>query len=143
MTIKIELSKQPDATELQVLEDGLNQFTASHIGDDDRKDITFLLRNEQSEIVGGIKGSHGSYGWLWVDTLWVNDALRKQGFGGQLLLALEQQAIKNGCQNAYLNTFSFSGVEFYKKHGYSVYAELKDFPKGHSVFSLQKKLVEN
>jgi hypothetical protein len=40
------------------------------------------------------------------------------------------------------DTFSFQALDFYKKHGYVVFAKLNDIPPGHSRYYL-KKLLEH
>jgi GNAT superfamily N-acetyltransferase len=141
MSYTISIDPAPSDSDLDVLGKGLDQFTENIAGVEDRKNITFFLKDDNDEIVGGITGAYGNYDWLWVGTLWVSDAVRGKGYGEQLLYAIEQEAVKNGCGNAYLNSFSFSAVEFYKKNGYTVYAELEDFPPGHNLNSLRKKLI--
>lgn len=141
MNYKIENVASPTEKDLKTLSDGLDRFTESHIGVDEKKQLTFFIRDNNNEVIGGIAGSYGSYGWLWIDTLWLSEQVRGQGLGAKLLRSIEQEALNNGCDNAYLNSFSFSAVEFYKKCGYVVYGELEDFPVGHSVCSLRKKLV--
>ena len=96
-----------------------------------------------------------AYAFAEKNGVWVNyniEAVRagmtpyfsKYGFSRRFhkeFLAAEEEAKKNGCTNAYLNSFSFQGVEFYKKIGYRVFGEMENFPLGHSVCSLTKKLV--
>ena len=53
---------------------------------------------------------------------------------------IEAEAARHGSINVYLNTFTFEAPEFYKKLGYTVFAELKDFPPGHSRLFLRKTL---
>ncbi|GAB2528219.1 GNAT family N-acetyltransferase [Microbulbifer agarilyticus] len=133
----------PSLNDLTTLSDGIAKFTEKHIGPENRQELTFFARNQANSVVGGIKGSYGNYGWLWIDTLWVSDSVRGEGLGTQLLAAIEREAQRDGCRYAYLNTFSFSAAEFYKKLGYHVYAELDDFPEEHSVFCLKKKLISS
>lgn len=141
MTYQVEFSSSPTNDELQVLLDGLDEFNAPFIGKDKQKNLTYLVKNDCGQIKAGINGNYGKYGWLWIGTLWVSDELRKQGWGQRLLSMIEDEALNNGCRFAYLNCFSFGAVEFYKKQGYEIYAELSDFPDEHSVFSLKKKLA--
>jgi GNAT superfamily N-acetyltransferase len=140
MDFQISQQEEPSADELQVLEDGIARYTETHIGVEDRREVVFFLRDSDGLIVGGVKGSYGKYGWLWVDSLWVSNQIRGRGFGAQLLTHIERKAIEDGCTNAYLNSFSFQAVEFYKKQGYQVFGELKDFPPGYSVCCLKKDL---
>lgn len=71
----------------------------------------------------------------------MSEQLRGTGYGTQLIFSIEAEALRNGCKNVYLNSFSFQGVGFYKKLGYRVFGELEDFPEGHSVCCLRKSLI--
>lgn len=138
---QITFSAAPADEDLQALQKGIESFTESHIGEDNRRDLAFFIKDDQGTVVGGVKGSYGNYGWLWIDTLWVSEELRGKGYGTKLMTRIENEAVKNGCTNAYLNSFSFQAVEFYKKIGYIVFGVMKDFPPGHSVSSLSKNLA--
>lgn len=141
MNYEITFNADPSDDDLRVIEDGYQALTEAQIGKEDRREIAFFIRNDQGSVVGGVKGGYGNYGWLWIGMLWVSEELRGKGFGVKLMASIEEEAKKNGCTNAYLNSFSFQAVEFYKKIGYRVFGEMKDFPLGHSVCSLTKKLI--
>jgi len=105
----------------------------------DYQSLTLVLRDEQEEIVGGLVGET-FYGWLFVKTLVLEQALRRQSFGSQLLARAEAIGRERGCAHAYLDTFSFQALPFYEKRGYSRFGTLEDFPPGQSRYFLQKKL---
>ena len=75
-----------------------------------------------------------------IDGLWIDDALRGQGLGRQLLLRSEAIAVARGCRGAWLGTFDFQARGFYERHGYRVFAALPDFPAGHTHYHLRKDL---
>ncbi|MGY8769167.1 MAG: GNAT family N-acetyltransferase [Pirellulales bacterium] len=143
MNYEITFNEDSSADDLQALQDSYQAFTEAQIGKDDRREIAFFIKDGQGSVLGGVKGSYGNLGWLWVDVLWVSEELRGKGYGAKLMTQIEEEAKKNGCTNVYLNSFSFQAAEFYKKIGYRVYGELKDFPVGHSVCSLTKTLIES
>jgi GNAT superfamily N-acetyltransferase len=92
-------------------------------------------------LCGGLLGAT-LWDWLQLDVLWVHDSLRRRGFGSQLLRLAESHALSVGCRSARLNTFDFEARAFYEHHGYRVYAELPNFPAGHTQFHLSKSLAE-
>ena len=141
MKYEIAFQEDPPEHELQVLANGIDRYTESHLGPDDRRELVFFLRGADGGVVGGVQGSHGNYGWLWIGTLWVADEIRGQGHGTQLMNHIEEKAVQNGCTNSYLNCFSFAAIGFYQKRGYEVFGELEDFPVGHSVYCLRKRLI--
>jgi GNAT superfamily N-acetyltransferase len=68
------------------------------------------------------------------------DALRHQRIGSELMARAEAEARARGCIGVYIDTFSFQARPFYEKHGYTVFAEITDYPPGHSRFFLSKRL---
>ena len=141
MNCEITFSEDPSEEDLRAIQDGYGAFTESQIGEEGRREIAFFLRDDRGSVVGGVSGIYSNYGWLWIGLLWVSQELRGQDYGKKLMRCIEDEAKSNGCTNAYLNSFSFQAVEFYKKIGYRVFGELKDFPPGHSVCSMTKELV--
>jgi len=141
MPYTITTHEHPDPAEIRILGDGLVKFGNAIFGSTEQGEIAFFVRDEDGKVVGGIHGYHGSFGWLYIDTLWVSDEIRGKGFGRQLIELIEDEALKHDCPNIYLNTFSFQAPEFYKKLGYTVFGELENFPEGHTRLFLKKSLA--
>ena len=76
-----------------------------------------------------------------IEGLWVVEELRGRGLGRRLLLAAEAAAVKRGCRGAWLGTFDFQSRGFYERLGYTVFAELADFPDGHTHYHLRKSFA--
>ena len=140
MNHEITFSEDPPDGDLQTLQDGYRAFTEEQIGKEDRREIAFFVRDRDGSVVGGVKGGFGNYGWLWIDLLWVSEEFRGQGYGAKLMAHIEEEARKGGCTNAYLNSFSFQAVDFYRKMGYRIFGEMENFPPGHRVCCLTKAL---
>jgi len=102
--------------------------------------LATVLRDADGTLRGGLLGST-LWDWLQVDVLWVDDSLQRRGHGSQLLLLAESHARSIGCHSARLDTFDFEARAFYEHHGYRVYAELDNFPAGHTQFHLRKSLA--
>ena len=66
--------------------------------------------------------------------------MRRRGVGTALLRRAEAEAAGRGCLGAMLDTFSFQARPFYETQGYRVAGELSDFPPGHSLYVMQKRL---
>ncbi|PIG95492.1 GNAT family N-acetyltransferase [Gloeocapsopsis sp. IPPAS B-1203] len=137
--LKMEIAEQPKHDETEFIVQQLIQFNSRCAGDGNFRQLTVFLRDEDDNLVGGLVGST-YWQWLYVDVFWINETYRGGGCGTSLLAAAEQEAVKRGCQYAYLDTFSFQAPEFYQKLGYTVFGELPDFPEGHSRFFLKKVL---
>ncbi|HXW52883.1 MAG TPA: GNAT family N-acetyltransferase [Myxococcota bacterium] len=102
------------------------------------KPFAFVVRIDgaiKAGLVGNIK-----YRSAFVDTLWVDKSLRKQGVGRKLLAQAEEHAAKNSCNVIFLNTLSPANVSFYKKSGYVFEFERKDYLGGYPMRYFRKPL---
>jgi GNAT superfamily N-acetyltransferase len=101
--------------------------------------LTLTVRDGQ-RLLGGLLAAT-VWTWLSIDVLWVSPELRGRGYGRRLVEEAESLACGRGCQHARVDTFDFQSRAFYEMLGYSVYAELPDFPEGHRQFHLVKHLA--
>jgi GNAT superfamily N-acetyltransferase len=139
--MKISFEIPPAKEDLAVLRVGLKAHGEAVVGDSWIKDLAYFLRDEAGAVRGGVFGNCGSFGWLYVDTLWVDEALRGRGHGAELMAAIEDEARRRLCRHAYLSTFAFQAPGFYEKLGYYEFGRLDDFPPGHSRLFLRKDLT--
>ena len=79
----------------------------------------------------------GAYGF--VDALFVEEPLRRQGLGTYLLQEAEKLAKENDAPMV-LTTAGDWNVGFFQKNGYLLRGELKDVPKGHDCYELYKMI---
>ncbi|KAB7672673.1 GNAT family N-acetyltransferase [Bacillus sp. B1-b2] len=103
------------------------------------ENVSFVVRDEQAKIVAGITG-HTFWHHMHIDYLWIDESVRKSGYGTKLLTEMEQLAKEKECTFIYLDTFSFQAPEFYLKHGYEVFGKLDNFAEGVEQFFFQKRL---
>ena len=75
--------------------------------------ISFIVKNENEEIVGGITGIT-FWHHVHVDFLWVSEEYRHEGYGTKLIKRIEEFAIEKECSLINLDTFSFQAPAFYK-----------------------------
>jgi ribosomal protein S18 acetylase RimI-like enzyme len=99
----------------------------------------FFLRNDKGEIVGGVLGNLWG-DWMYVKFVWIDRSLRGRGHASRLMMAAERYAFECSCRNAFLSTFSFQARPLYERLGYQVFGEQTDYPKGHSLYHLSKRL---
>lgn len=105
------------------------------------KNISFILRDEEGNILGGITGTIFWY-HLHIDFLWVDENLRGEGYGEKLLQSIEEIAVENNCKLIQLDTFSFQAPKFYQKYGYEVVGIIEDHPiQEHQQYYLLKRLT--
>ena len=115
--IRITLDEAPSREDRKALERAIDDFNARTVPGRDHR-FALLLRDAEGALAGGLDGVI-SWVWLFVDNLWVHDAVRGQGYGRDLLARAERHAHGQGCHSAWLDTFQALG--FYQKCGYSVF----------------------
>ncbi|MFQ2369830.1 GNAT family N-acetyltransferase [Aeromonas enteropelogenes] len=128
----------PQAHEFEALRRGLNGFNEAVTGPLHRERIASFIKNEGGVVLGGILGEI-KWGWLHIEGLWVDDAIRQTGWGARLLSAMEQYARSQGITNFHLETTSFQALPFYQKQGYEIFGQLPDMPPGHVSYFLKKQ----
>jgi GNAT superfamily N-acetyltransferase len=138
--IAYEAELKPESR--QAVVDGLVAFNRGQTPDfaGPFANIGLVLKHpETGEADGGLTG-RVSFGWLFVELLFVPERLRGQGIGRQLMERAEAVAREHGCVGIWLDTFTFQAPGFYQKLGYAVFGEIPDYPAGSSRFFLSKRL---
>ncbi|MEA2203729.1 MAG: hypothetical protein QOE77_505 [Blastocatellia bacterium] len=135
--MKISVEENPAAADLDVIERALVEHNEAKSEPRNHTPLTLFLRSTEGQIVGGLRGLL-SWGWLFVSQLWVAEDLRDQDYGRKLIEAAETEAKARDCHAAYVDTFSFLALDFYRKCGYAVFGTLEDFPQGHTRYFLKK-----
>ncbi len=136
---QIRYMDNPSDAAWGVIGGGIHHYNIAQAGDGHGKMLCFVLEDAQQAIVGGIIGET-HWDWLYINLMFLNEALRGLGYGSRLLALAEEEARKRGAKSVYLDTFSFQAPDFYQKHGYTVFGQLDGFPAGHTRFYLTKRL---
>jgi ribosomal protein S18 acetylase RimI-like enzyme len=95
------------------------------------------LTDTDGELAGGLSGVM-SWGWLFIDAVWVRADQRGGGAGRRLMAAAERHAAELGCRAVWLDSFQARG--FYEALGYTVFGTLEDYPAGQTRYFLRKDL---
>lgn len=117
----------------------LVDYNKQKIAYTDVEKVSVILKDDDEQIVGGILG-HVDWNCLHIEILWVDDSLRGQGQGANLLKIAEKVALDKGCNLMKLDTFSFQAPDFYKKLGFEVFGVLKNYPEGFDHYFLYKRI---
>lgn len=136
--LRIEFEQQPSPTAAFVREH-LGYYNVGVTGVSSYYDVYLYLRNERGETLGGLIAACWG-GWMHIANLWVDEAVRGQGWATRLMDMAETYALERGCHSVELDTHSFQARPFYEKRGYDVFATLDDYPEGHKKFYLKKRL---
>ena len=135
----IVLEDQPSNTDMHAIIQGLLAYNQLHTDGATPEYLVATVKDDAGQLVGGVVGA-AYIGWLQVSALWLQEGLRGQGYGSQLLALVEAAAWQRGCTRAFLETLSFQALPFYEKQGYTVFSRLADFPPGGARYALTKHL---
>lgn len=102
--------------------------------------LCYGVRENDGAVKAGANATLYCWGILYIDALWVSEALRHRGLGTQLLERIENEAKKLGCTLSHLDTFDFQARAFYERNGYELFGTLDDCPPGRKRYYLKKPL---
>ena len=123
----------------EVLYHGISEGAFQAKGLSPIRSFSIFIKDENEIIVGGASGTL-FYGSLYVDSLWVDKALRRQGWGTKLMHEAENVGRKHGASFVTLNTMDWEALLFYQKLGYSIEFTREGYEKGSMMFMLRKNL---
>ena len=124
---KVSVERAVGKTKKAVL-GGLMRYNNEKMGKQKYKRLAVSLR-EGSEIVGGIVGEV----WttvLFIQLFWLEQRLRRKGFGAKLIKSIEDEARRFGASRSYVDTMSFQAPGFYRTCGYKEFGSIEGYPGG-------------
>ena len=143
MPMEIDLTTHADPQDVATLRDGIVAFNHAQVTglEPIEAEVRFFVfaRNDDGAVAGGIRAAC-YWNTLHVELLWLSQALRGQGTGRVLMARAEDFARQNGCQVALVETTSWQARPFYEKCGYACIATIPDRPRGHTSYTLTKRL---
>jgi GNAT superfamily N-acetyltransferase len=131
-------SEVPDAGTFEAIYAALDASSRPMVGPAAPRLLVIPIRDDGGLVVGGFWGCT-SFQWLYVQMLFVPEALRGLGVGSALMASAEAAARGRGCRGAYVDVFSFQAGPFYEKLGYTLFGVLDDFPPGYDRLYLRKQ----
>jgi GNAT superfamily N-acetyltransferase len=139
--MELRISHESNQADKAYVRNKLIAFNHKHFPDElkDRyQEVNLFLKNVDGGTFGGLVGEI-CWNWLEVHYLFVEEELRKYGYGKTLLAEAERLAIAKGCDFIKLDTLSFQALDFYQKQGYEVYGTIQN-AGGHTHYYLKKDL---
>jgi GNAT superfamily N-acetyltransferase len=129
---------QDDALE-QRLDDELTAFNARATGAGTPQDLTVRADDGAGELIGGLTA------WVWgrccvVEMLWVREDQRHAGWGSRLMRAAEAEAVRRGCTDMIVSTYTFQAPDFYRTLGFSETGRTGGIPGGHQDVQFHKTI---
>lgn len=100
--------------------------------------FTAVLRDERDHVRGG---AHGMVrmGAVEIRSVWLDEALRRQGHGTRIVRAVENEARRRGARAVLLDTYEFQARGFYERLGYTCFGSFR-YPGGVTRFYLTRAL---
>ncbi|MEX9948907.1 GNAT family N-acetyltransferase [Providencia alcalifaciens] len=126
--MKITVTHEITPEDKEELFTGLRSYNRSFLQNSYFGQIGVYSKDDNGIMQGGLLASIKGR-WLCIDYLWVDESMRKNGLGSQLMHVAEEESKKLGCHNALVDTFSFQALPFYEKLGYVKQISLPNFPE--------------
>ena len=134
---KAEPGTEEDA---EVIGRGLSEHNAAFT-EEGHEDIPIArkLTDGSGRMIAGVIGDVDGWDCFDIDALWVEEGYRGRGLGSYLLREAEREAREHGAYLVYAAAGDWN-LGFFTKNGYTIRGGLKDYPAGHRVFELEKRL---
>lgn len=140
MKYKIEVDYE-GKEEASAIREGLMAFNTPFFGNKKGLPFAIILKDEKSVVKGGVLGwIRPGLKLLYIDTLWVAETARLQGFGTKLMAAAESEGRKHGCTHMQIETLPFQAEPFYKKLGFERIGTVAKLYGDHDAIFMRKKL---
>ena len=133
---KLSIGNENDA---EVIENGIETYSEAYEQECENVSFCKKLADKDGRFIAGVIADVGKGAYGFVDALFVEEPLRRQGLGTYLLKEVEKLAKENGA-SMILTSAGDWNVDFFKKNGFLLRGELKDVPKGHDCYELYKMI---
>jgi ribosomal protein S18 acetylase RimI-like enzyme len=101
--------------------------------------FSIFIKDQKQVVLGGISGVT-FYGSLYMDSLWIDQTIRHQGWGTKLVKEAEKIGIERGARFATVNTMDWEGLIFYQKLGYDIEFMREGYDNDSKMYMLRKAL---
>ncbi|MDG9710026.1 GNAT family N-acetyltransferase [Streptomyces sp. DH10] len=134
----LQVGGQDDELEKR-LDEELTAFNTAAADGATTEPLSVSVADEAGGLIGGLTA------WTWgslacVDMLWVRADQRHAGWGGRLMRAAEEEAVRRGCTDMIVSTYSFQAPGFYPRLGFRERARIEGVPGGHEDVYFHKRL---
>jgi len=139
----IVVDSNPAEKELETLSAGIQNYNKTFLPNEVvfEKDSRFAVfaYDKNNQVAGGIRAV-AFWNYCIIELLWLSEEFRNKGLGKALLLKAEEYVRDLGFEYIRVETTDFQAKSFYEKQGYEVFGKLTNYPKGHDMYCLVKKL---
>lgn len=133
---KLSIGNENDS---DVIENGIRTYSEAYEPEYESVDFYKKLVDKDGRFIAGVMADVDKGGNGFVNALFVEEPLRRQGLGTYFMQEVEKLAKENGASMILTNAGDWN-VDFFRKNGYLLRGELKDVPKGHDCYELYKNI---
>ncbi|MCW2258147.1 GNAT superfamily N-acetyltransferase [Providencia alcalifaciens] len=134
----IRVTTTPSKEEIDHIFQSLRSYNSQFIDHSFLTPIAVFYEQDGKTLGGITRSTLGN--WLRINYLWLDESLRSEGVGTQLIQAMENKAKELGAKYAEVDTFSFQAKPFYEKQGYQLLSTLIEYPIHHEKYYFMKEL---
>lgn len=139
---RLAVAENPGPAARDAIAGGLAAFNRPLYGAADSRPLSVTIADPATgAVVGGLLG-RTFWRWLYVEMLFVPEAMRGRGLARSVLALAEAEAVRRGCVGSLIDTFSPTNAAIYGRLGYVVCGTVPDFPPGHVRTFLRKTLAD-
>ncbi|KAB3530668.1 GNAT family N-acetyltransferase [Alkaliphilus pronyensis] len=136
-TYCIEIIKEKHENYTKIVDEEVKIYNKKFKINEAKTEIQYVALDKE-RFVGGVYG-YIMQDYLYVSTLWVDEAYRCNDIATKLMDIIEADAIEKGYKNFYLGTCTFQAKGFYEKRGYKAVMITSNCPKGYDDYMMVKK----
>ena len=131
-----------DLTEEQAedIENRLSAYDEEHMAHQTDGCIRIGVEKD-GKLIAGLDACITAFRILYVSTVFVDEAYRRQGIGARLIREMEKRASAMGVNTIRLDTFNWQGKEFYEAMGYRAVGQYENAEDGYSEYFFLKRIV--
>ena len=98
----IKLEESPEGGDMQALVKGLTAYNAEQANGETPNYLVATVKDDDGKLVGGLLGA--TYlGWLQIQVVWLDDSVRGQGYGSELMAIAEREGLRGKVQCIYFD----------------------------------------
>ncbi|MFE1456350.1 GNAT family N-acetyltransferase [Streptomyces sp. NPDC058735] len=121
------------------LDDELTAYNTAAADGATTEPLSVRVTDAAVELLGGLTA------WTWgtpcsVDMPWVRGDQRHAGWGSRLMRAAEDEAVRCGCTDMIVSTYTFQVPGFCPRPGYRENARIQGVPGGHEDAYFDERL---
>jgi len=128
MSLEYEVTFEPSAADTNQFAQGLSRYEVSEVGDDGFRPVEIFIRDEDV-LLADVSGLL-NWNWLQISLLGVDEKIRKEGLGSELIDRSETVARDEGCTHVHVSAFSFQASRFCESQGYERFSNFDNYPPG-------------